>query len=1118
MDNAFDQLVSQIDAFIRKYYTNEIVKGIFYFLGILIFSYLFVSILEYLGRFNSIFRAFFLFSFLSFNTFILVKYILIPLANLFSFGNRINRNQASEIIGKFFPSISDRLKNTLQLNDLLLSQEGNIELLNATVYQRSQELNTVPFVGAIEIKNNKKYLKFVIPLVLLLISISIFIPTILTQGTERVVNFNKEYKPVAPFNFSIDNKNLLVEEGEDVKIYLTLTGSFLPENVYLVSVNGKFLMEKTSKNNFVAIIKKPKNSGSFYFIANEYESSKFNYKLLGKSIIGKLDATLIYPTYLGKVNTVIKNTGDLTVPEGTKIEWSVLTKNTKKTILLFNKENTTYYSNGFNFKKVMTNDATLKLNLFNLFSPKIDSTTIHISVIKDAFPTISLSERIDSIAEGIRYFQGDIGDDYGLKSLNFVYTLIGANGIKKTNVISVKPVNGTRSIFDFAVDFRRENVKLNDRIEYYFVVTDNDGVNGNKSTRSQLNTYKLPSLEELNENRSEDQQKNKEDLTKLLKKAKEFQKNVETLKKEVINSKSNDWNKINKASQLKEEQKNLVESLEQLKSELNQSTEEKNQLSEMNKEVLEKQELIEKLLEDLMDDELKKLLDELEKLMRENNKEELKDKMEKISQSAEDMQKQLDRSLEMLKKLQVNERIDDAEKELKNLAKEQEELKKKVEENKISKEEAAKKQEELNKKFDDLKKDIQEIKELNKKLDQPIPLQDTKPLEESISEEMKDAKESLEQGKDKKAGEKQKSAAEEMNELADQLNDNQEAANKKENEEDMNTIRNILESLMMLSFNQEALITKFKKTNATSPAYKKLGRLQRNIVTDTEIVKDSLLALAKRQPKIASFVDKELNIIKDNHELAINSIDEHRIVDLETHQQLTMTSYNNLALLLNEALQQMQAEMQAQQKGSGSCSKPGNGKPKPGSMSSGDMKEMLKKQLEKLKKGSSPGDGKEGEKPGNKPGDKPGMGMLGLGNKEIAKMAAEQTAIRQKLEQMRNELNKDGKGSGNKLSPLIQELEEQEKALINKRSNVDIINRQKEILTRLLESEKAIMERGFDEKRESKEAQNENNGNQIRFVEYNKQKLKQIEHIQSVDPSFSKYYKDKANQFFNLNE
>ena len=1114
MDNTFERLVNQIDAFIRKYYTNEIVKGIFFFLGILIFSYLFVSILEYLGRFNSLFRAFFLFGFLSFNTFILVKYILIPLGKLFSFGNRINRNQASEIIGKFFPSISDRLKNTLQLNDLLISQKGNLELLNATVYQRSQELNTVPFVGAIEIKDNKKYLKFIIPLVLLLVSISIFIPTILTQGTERVVNFNTEYKPVAPFGFSVNSAFLTIEEGQDVNIDLTLKGSFLPENVYLICVNGKFLMRKKSKNSYFATIKKPKSSGSFYFLANEFESNKFNYKLLGKSNITKLDATLIYPSYLGKINTVIKNAGDLTVPEGTKIEWSILTKNTKKTTLYYNRENYNYFSNGFIFKKSINSDVVLKLTLFNSFSPKIDSNIIKVNVIKDAFPTIAITEQIDSITESVRYFQGDVGDDYGLKSLNFVYTLISANGAKKTNIINVKPVAGTRSTFDFAVDFLRDKVSLNDRIEYYFVVSDNDGVNGSKTTRSQINTYKLPSLEQLNERRSEDQNKNKEDLLKLMKEANEFQRNVDKLKKELLNSKTNDWDKINKANQLKEEQKSLVESLEQLKSEMNQSIKEKNQLSEMDKELIEKQEMIEKLLEGLMDDELKKLLEELENLMKENNKEEIKDKIEQISQSSEDMRKQLDRSLEILKKLQINEKIDDVEKELKKLSKDQEELKKQIEEDKLTKDEGFEKQEDLNKKFEALKKDIQEIKDLNKGLDQPIPLQETTTLEDKIDSEMTEAKDALEQGKEKKAGGNQKSAAEDMNQLADQLDQNQQAANKQENEEDMESIRNILESLMKLSFNQESLIVKFKKINATNPIYKKYGRMQRSILSDNEIVKDSLLALAKRQAKIATFIDKELSIIKDNLDLAINSIDEHRVSDLEKHQQLTMTSYNNLALLLNEALQQMQAEMQSQKEGSGNCSKPGKGKPKPGSMSTGDMKEMLKKQLEQMKKGNSPGNGKDGEKPG----ENSGKGMLGLGNKEIAKMAAEQTAIRQKLEQMRNELNKDGKGTGNKLSPLIQELEEQEKALINKRPNTDLINRQKEILTRLLESEKAMMERGFDEKRESKSGQNENIGNLIRFDEYKKLKLKQIDLIRSVDPSFSKYYKDKANQFFKLNE
>ena len=189
-------------------------------------------------------------------------------------------------------------------------------------------------------------------------------------------------------------------------------------------------------------------------------------------------------------------------------------------------------------------------------------------------------------------------------------------------------------------------------------------------------------------------------------------------------------------------------------------------------------------------------------------------------------------------------------------------------------------------------------------------------------------------------------------------------------------------------------------------------------------------------------------------------------------------------------------------------------------MSTGDMKEMLKKQLEQMQKGPNPGGQKEGDKPGDKPGSKPGNGgqnMLGLGNKEIAKMAAEQTAIRQRLEQLRNDMNKEGQGLGNKLNPLIKELEQQEKDLINRNINKEMINRQRDIMTRLLESEKALMERGFEEKRESKSGKDENFGNKIRFDEYNKQKLKQIEILKSVDPTYKKYYKDKANQYFNGN-
>jgi hypothetical protein len=503
-----------------------------------------------------------------------------------------------------------------------------------------------------------------------------------------------------------------------------------------------------------------------------------------------------------------------------------------------------------------------------------------------------------------------------------------------------------------------------------------------------------------------------------------------------------------------------------------------------------------------------------------NNKEEIKDKIDELKESSEDMKKQLDRSLEMLKKLQVNEKIDDIEKELQALAKEQEELKKAIEEKKESKESALKKQEEINKKFDEIKEDLQKLKDLNKELDQPIDLGAPELSEQQISDDLKDSKESLNDGKDKQAGDKQKSAAEEMKDLAEQLDQKQKAANKKQEEEDIDALRAILENLMTLSFDQEKLMFSFSRVKTGDPAYLQYGRRQRRIIDDTKLVKDSLMALAKRQPKIATFIDKELQAIFSNHSLAIENIDDRNKRELNQHQQLTMTSYNNLALLLNEALESMQSEMKADQPG-GSCDNPGKGRPKPGSSpSQGDMKEMLKKQLEQMQKGMKEGGKKPGEKPGEGPGTKPGKsgeGKMGLGNKEIAKMAAEQTAIRQRLEELRSKLNKDGKGLGNKLNPLLKELEEQERNLINKNIDKETINRQKDILTRLLESEEALMERGFEEKRESKSGKDDNSGNKIRVDEYKKQKLNQLELLRSIDPAYRRYYKEKASQYFNEN-
>ena len=1121
--SAFDRLLEQVDGFIRKFYKNQMIKGVFLFVGVLLATYLFVITLEYFGRFGSTVRAVLLFSFIGLNVFILGKYIVTPLLQLKSYGKRINRYQASNIIGSFFPEVSDRLLNTLQLQDQMDKNSADFELLNASVQQRSSNLNMVPFASAIDLNENKRHLIWALPVVCGFLAFAAIAPSFFKEGTERVLLFSEEFEIPAPFKFSFLNSGSSVEEGQNFPFEVELIGDEIPERVYVRSDLGRALLRRTTKNKFVGELNQVRTDISLRFEAvvkgEKVSSDKFGVNVIAKTAIGKMQATLVYPSYLGMENEVVDNASDLTLPEGTIVSWSILTKNSGRSEFWLGSKRKSFESDGFKISERFVQDVDGKVVLKNKENKKVDTTYFSVDVVKDNYPAIQVVEIQDSVKDGIRYFTGSVNDDHGLSSLSFVYTITSKGGGKRIETIPASRVIGTEAPFDFAVDFRREELSLEDKIEYYFVVRDNDGVNGAKSTRSRSFVYRLPDLEDLNELRDEDAEKARQKMNQVKEQLDEFQKNLERLKKETMNSNQSNWNKENQIQQLKEEHKSLIENLESMSEEMQNSMEEKNQLSEMDKELMEQQEMINDLLEELMDDELKDLLDQLEELMKEQNEQGVDETMEKMEMSAEDMKKQLDRSMEMLKRLQVNEKIDAVEEELKKLAEEQQKLKDDIQKKKDgSSDSDLNKQKDIEEKFDQLKDDLKELDSLNQELESPMELGEPESKSEEVSEDLDDAKEKMEKGKDSKAGESQEGASEKMKEMAETLDMMQQQSNREKQGEDIEMLRNILESLVALSFDQEDVMDKLKRIHDTDPVFRKYTRRQRKIVDDTKIVRDSLYALAKRQPKIATYIDDELNQIQANHDLALEDIDERRRADLGIHQQYAMTSYNNLALMLNESLQQMQKQMQSMMSGSGSCDKPGGkgkGKPGPGKMSSGDMKEMLKKQLEDMKKGAQPGGKKPGDQPGQKPGGKGGQGGMGLGSKETAKMAAQQSAMRKRLEALRRELNKDGKGQGNRLNSLIEELEQQEKDLVNKRYGDNMVKRQRDILTRLLESEKALMERGLDEKRESQQGKSENYGNLIQFDQYNKEKLKQIEMLRFVDPAYRKYYKDRANEYFN---
>lgn len=1117
--SAYEELIDQIDAFIRKYYRNQMLKGALLMVGVFLVSLLLVSGIEFVGQLNRYVRAVLFFTFLGLNLVILTKYIVIPLMRFFSFGKRINHLQAAQIIGRFFPQINDRLLNTLQLQSI--SDVGNIEIIRASVQQRVKALSVFSFTDAIQLSENWKYVKILSPVFLLVLGLSVFIPEYFTEGTARVVQYDKDFVPEAPFDFVLLNDQLITDEGSNFELKLSLNGNELPQQVFVNTERGRFLMKANSKSERIFWLEGLNKDESFFFEANGFESEVFRLQVLPRTSIGMVKAELVFPSYLNRNPEVIRNVGDLVVPEGTEVKATFVAKNTDKVTVQGNGTSKTFEKNQFDLQFKSMSSFVYDLALSNEVTKQVDSAAFEVDVVKDEFPSILVEESQDSLKTGVFYFSGRVGDDHGLKRLNFIYSILAKDGEKRDVVLPVTQVSGVDQRFEFAVDFNREKLSLNDKVEYSFRVYDNDGVNGSKSTSSQKFTYQLPGLKDLLEKRKDDQESINQNMNDLLNQSQDLKKDLERLKKESMNVKNESWKTKNELNRIQNKQEELNRSFEQVKSKMDESVQQKDKLSPMDEELLRKQEEVERLLEELMDDEMRELLKKLEELLEKQDKESFNRELDKLDNKAEEQSKQLDRSLEMLKKLQVNEKIDDVEKKLEELAKAQDELKTETIDKRLSDEELLNKQDDINKEFEEVLKDLEEIKELNEDLNRPMDIGDQKELKEQIQKDLNDAKEELGKGKNNKAGEEQKQSAEGMKQMAQELNQMQEEANAQQDGEDLEMLKRILKNLMTLSFDQEENMQQFASVLDTDPAYQKYAKKQIKIIGNTKEVADSLEALAKRQPKIASFIDGELQAIEDNHALTVEGIDEHKRRDIGIHQQYVMTSYNNLALLLNESLESLQNQMKNSKPGEGSCNKPGGkGRPKPGEgMGTKDMKQMLKDQLESLEKGMGKGPKPgEGDSPGKngKPGNQGEGGSMGLSSQGLAKMAAEQRVIRERLEQLRKELNKDGKGRGNELNPLIDELEKQEEDLINRRINRDMINRQKEIMTRLLESEKALMERGFEEKRESKSGKDVLDGNLIRFDEYNKEKLRQIELLKSVDPGLKKYYKDKTNDYFNL--
>ncbi|MEA1874230.1 MAG: DUF4175 family protein [Bacteroidota bacterium] len=1098
----FNILLQRLDQFIRRYYLNQIIRGMMLTLAIGLSYFVVVSILEYIGNFNSDVRTFMFYSLLFIILGVSVWFFIRPLLGYLRIGKLISHKQAAHILRNYFPDMQDKLENTLELADMSRKNPQATELIHAAIEQKTEDIKPIPFLSALPLKASLKYAIYIVPPVLIIVLVLSFWPAAISEGTERIVKHRQDFIPPPPFEFQLETADLAVRKGADLTLKLSTTGDNIPGKVWVHFSGNRLLMEQNEPNQFVYQFKNINNSIEIYFKSGEVQSRKYRIEVLPSPTLVNYQISLTPPAYTGEKPSKINNQGDINIPAGTAISWSFNTRETNVVSLLFSdstllmaRESGQFYhadtmlSRSVNYQILLANE--------NFASENPIQYRIH--VVPDLFPEIQIQEMRDSTDMNIFYFNGMIRDDYGFKSLRFYYQSADVKN-SESQFINV-PFNANQSPqeFYFAFDFSQFESDEISAIRYYFEVGDNDAIQGSKKTKSNAREFRFPSKEELNQMNDQTNSELEDKINEAKDLSRKLRKNMEDLQRKLIDKNMSQWERQQTMQQIMEKQNALEDLTQQIAKQNQQRNEFMDSYGDRREDIMEKQKQVEEMMENLMDDELKKMIEELNELMKQNKTDDMQELMKDMEFSYDDLEKQLDNNLEMLKRMEVEERLQNQIDQLKELSEKHEKLSEETENKDKPTDELKEKQAEHQKALDDIQEEYEKTMEKNEKLSDPMDMQDFKESFEEIQQEMQKGQENLEKGKKNKASENQKNSSQKMQELSESMQSMMDQNMQESAQENMDDMRQLLENLMRFSFDQEELLTDFNVINSRDPRFREIVNQQTKIEEHFQMIDDSLTALGARVPMVGGLIRKEQKSIRNQLGNVLDDINDNRIHKVRTGQQLVMTHTNNLALLLSEALDQMQQQMNSMSNSDGQCQKPGQGKPKMGEMRKRQqsMKQQLQQMLEMMK---------NGKKPGGQQGQQQQM------SKQIAKMLAEQEIMQQMLNEMMSNqtISPD---AAKMLREINRMMEENKNDLINRNITPNMLKRQEQIVTRMLEAEQSEFEREIDKKRKSQEAREYKVSNPEKAFEKTKKQARFNELLEFSNLKMHRYYKEKYQEY-----
>lgn len=852
---------------------------------------------------------------------------------------------------------------------------------------------------------------------------------------------------------------------KEAKIYHRLAGGSWQESDVDLRKEGTISTERGDSVTFGMTLRQINKSFDYYIKAGRVTTDVYQVNVVDRPRVNGIKLSIFYPDYTGLPPTVIdENNGSFSALTGSRVNFNI------ETNLPIQSAEMVFADSSVLPMKVnqKTGDASLVVEKSKSYHIRLidhlgeqnpDPIEYYVTAVPDEYPSIDVIRPgfdVNLNDEMILPIKVHIFDDYGFTSLVMKYQVVNHGQASEENVAVLHFSDRIKT--DGEVEFNWDVDKLNmfpgDYVVYSFEVADNDMISGPKVSKTRKFIARVPSLEEIVNQTEQQNSKRITDTDKILKSGKELSQRLKNISRkleaESKNGEKADWQNKKELESITDKNGELIDKIEKLAEEMDKSLDELNEKSLMSREILEKMQQLQKLFEEVATPEMKEAQKKLMEALKNMDKNQLQDAMKDFQMSQEEMLKRLERTMALLKKMQLEQKMEAMVRKAEELARQQEEINKKTSESDKTN------LPDLSSQEKELKDALQALKEEAKELDQVA-----KDAEMEKSQNLQNFKEALKktdadqnmQNMSEAMTQKEKSKAEgegkqSHSKLMQMLNTMQQelmAMQGGDKEKIKREMRAAIDDANYLSKNQEQLLENASMMESQSMMMRELASKQQDLISSCNGLKNRITELGKESPFLAAELDHLLQSSFKDMEMAKSQLEEKNRPQSVHSQREAMATLNKASQRLLESLNQ-----QKQCDKGGSCNK-----------NTANLQSLCEQQ-NKLNQQTQ-------NQCNNPNGQNPKQGDGQNGREALKRLAGEQGAIRKSLEDLAREFGGSRQVLG-RLDNIADEMKKVEEALDEGTVGPDVTERQLKIFSRMLEASRSMYKKDFSEQRESQTA------------------------------------------------